>query len=378
MSLDNINCPIVYLHSNNNMLVRPKHIEAFLSANTIVESIPKALQGRNTICYLPINAGHDVFIESKKSIQNMIEGLLTGIYQRNGNINDIKPIGDYKISPIKLLPPNSNQQQRTNQISRQSEYEYNREYSISRGFDHFQSPPSSAFGRNRNTSSKKKSRKLFDQSQSTTNYMTSNNNNSFITNSNNNMNDLLSLHSISKIQDSHLKSNKKGIRGVTTCRGDFCQLVLPIDKSLNENKLSLIQNNTHNNHNNNYEKLLTKRQLEVLKRNKYYVNMTDYDSIGIATTIVPMKSILLARHERNHTNNEEDDDYLSHANDYDLLKLLEKYPMMKANGNGNEMDLQNQLQSQSQDSRDLEESQSMSKISLASVSELIIFIKISF
>ena len=80
--LREIDCPLICLHSTQDSLARPLHAEPFITKRDgEVRSIFKALQNSSKTCVIWVKSGHEVFQESKKQTQILIEQILTGFHE---------------------------------------------------------------------------------------------------------------------------------------------------------------------------------------------------------------------------------------------------------------------------------------------------------
>jgi len=80
--LREIDCPLICIHSTQDALSRPLHAEPFVtSRGGEVRSIFKALQNPAKTCVIWVKAGHEIFQESKKQTQLLVEQILTGFHE---------------------------------------------------------------------------------------------------------------------------------------------------------------------------------------------------------------------------------------------------------------------------------------------------------
>lgn len=80
--LKEIDCPLICLQSTQDSLARPLHAEPFVtSRGGEVRSIFKVLQNSSKTCVIWVKSGHEVFQESKKQTQLLVEQILTGFHE---------------------------------------------------------------------------------------------------------------------------------------------------------------------------------------------------------------------------------------------------------------------------------------------------------
>ena len=80
--LKEIDCPLICLQSTQDSLARPLHTEPFVtSRGGEVRSIYKVLQNSSKTCVIWVKSGHEVFQESRKQTQLLVEQILTGFHE---------------------------------------------------------------------------------------------------------------------------------------------------------------------------------------------------------------------------------------------------------------------------------------------------------
>lgn len=80
--LREIDCPVICLQSTQDALARPLHTEPFvLQRGGEVRSIFKVLASPKKTCVIWMKSGHELFQESKKQTQTLIEQILTGFHE---------------------------------------------------------------------------------------------------------------------------------------------------------------------------------------------------------------------------------------------------------------------------------------------------------
>jgi CheY-like chemotaxis protein/pimeloyl-ACP methyl ester carboxylesterase len=80
--LKEIECPIIAIQSTEDSFARPLHTEPLASCRGgEVRSIYKVLKNPTKTCVIWMKSGHEIFQESKKEIQMLLEQILTGFHE---------------------------------------------------------------------------------------------------------------------------------------------------------------------------------------------------------------------------------------------------------------------------------------------------------
>jgi CheY-like chemotaxis protein/alpha-beta hydrolase superfamily lysophospholipase len=81
-SLQQLQLPLIIVHSSQNGLIKPLHVDALISGvSGQVRSIHKCLKSRKRACVIWMRSGHEVFQECRKPMTNLLEQLVTGYHE---------------------------------------------------------------------------------------------------------------------------------------------------------------------------------------------------------------------------------------------------------------------------------------------------------
>ena len=111
--LNEIDCPIICIHSTQDSLARPLHTDPFIhKRNGEVRSIYKVLHEATKTCVIWMKGGHEIFQENKKQLQLMLEQILTGFHETHDisfpTAAMVDPIGAAQGKIISSLPWENN------------------------------------------------------------------------------------------------------------------------------------------------------------------------------------------------------------------------------------------------------------------------------